>query len=149
VLQVSPVLLERYLSVARKISRAAVGDTNTPVAYQTYTISSRTHSRMIVCRTTFAPTGSARPAPPSAITSRWTANMRFSVTLQRNRNDEYLASSTSRKLDLRLDDQGCNCLPIPASAKKIVLGGGTPPDAGSQGAFVGEGRPTKQIGACS
>src|SRR5258705_8091821 len=38
VLQVSPVLLERYLSVARRISRAAVGDTAMPVAYQTYTV---------------------------------------------------------------------------------------------------------------
>ena len=38
VLQVSPVLLERYLSAARKVSRAAVGDTTMPVAYQTYTI---------------------------------------------------------------------------------------------------------------
>ena len=31
VLQVSPVLLERYLSAARKIARTAVGDMNTPV----------------------------------------------------------------------------------------------------------------------
>ncbi|HEY6362865.1 MAG TPA: DUF1587 domain-containing protein, partial [Vicinamibacterales bacterium] len=31
VLQVSPVLLERYLSAARKISRTAVGDTTIPV----------------------------------------------------------------------------------------------------------------------
>src|ERR1700674_1176460 len=38
VLQVSPVLLERYFSAARKISRAAVGDTTMPVSYQTYTI---------------------------------------------------------------------------------------------------------------
>src|SRR4029077_966557 len=38
VLQVSPVLLERYLSASRKISRAAVGHNNTPVGYQTYTI---------------------------------------------------------------------------------------------------------------
>src|SRR5437870_6713404 len=38
VLTVSPLLLERYLSAARKISRAAVGDTTMPVSYQTYTI---------------------------------------------------------------------------------------------------------------
>ncbi|MBI3265282.1 MAG: DUF1587 domain-containing protein, partial [Acidobacteria bacterium] len=38
VLQVSPVLMERYLSAARKISRAAVGDTTMPVSYQTYTV---------------------------------------------------------------------------------------------------------------
>src|SRR5258706_10217776 len=35
VLQVSPVLLERYLSVARKISRTAVGDTTIAASYQT------------------------------------------------------------------------------------------------------------------
>ena len=38
VLQVSPVLLERYLSAARKISRAAVGDPTMPVSYQTYDV---------------------------------------------------------------------------------------------------------------
>src|ERR1700704_6569289 len=36
VLQVSPVLMERYLSAARKISRAAVGDTTMPVSYPPY-----------------------------------------------------------------------------------------------------------------
>ena len=38
VLQVSPVLMERYLSAARRISRTAVGDTTIPVAYQTYNV---------------------------------------------------------------------------------------------------------------
>jgi hypothetical protein len=38
VLSVSPLLLERYLAVAGKVSRQAVGDTTMPVAYQTYTI---------------------------------------------------------------------------------------------------------------
>src|SRR2546421_2892249 len=41
VLQVSPVLLERYLSTSRKISRAAVGDTTIPVSYQTYDVPHR------------------------------------------------------------------------------------------------------------
>src|SRR5215471_13879423 len=36
VLQVSPVLLERYLSVARKISRTAVGDMTLQPGYQTF-----------------------------------------------------------------------------------------------------------------
>src|SRR5689334_4761325 len=39
VLQVSPVLLERYLSAARKISRTAVGDMTMQAGYQTYTVS--------------------------------------------------------------------------------------------------------------
>ena len=44
VLSVSPLLLERYLAAAGKISRAAVGDTTMPVSYQTYTRSARAHS---------------------------------------------------------------------------------------------------------
>ena len=38
VLNVSPLLLERYLSAAGKISRLAVGDTTLPASYQTYAI---------------------------------------------------------------------------------------------------------------
>ena len=38
VLQVSPLLMERYLSAAGRISRLAVGDTTMPVAYQTYVV---------------------------------------------------------------------------------------------------------------
>src|SRR6266581_7842604 len=38
VLTISPFLLERYIAVAGKISRAAVGDTTMPVQYQTYTV---------------------------------------------------------------------------------------------------------------
>src|SRR6266700_5620671 len=38
VLTVSPLLLERYLAAAGKISRLAVGDTTMPVQYQTYTV---------------------------------------------------------------------------------------------------------------
>src|SRR3981189_1296539 len=87
VLQVSPVLLERYLSVARKISRAAVGDTNTPVAYQTYTIP---HGLIQDDRLpdNVAPTGSRGG---TAISHYFPVDGEYeiSVTLQRNRNDEY------------------------------------------------------------
>jgi Protein of unknown function (DUF1592)/Protein of unknown function (DUF1588)/Protein of unknown function (DUF1585)/Protein of unknown function (DUF1587)/Protein of unknown function (DUF1595)/Cytochrome C oxidase, cbb3-type, subunit III len=37
-LRMSPVLMERYLSAARKISRLAVGDTNIVPAYETYRV---------------------------------------------------------------------------------------------------------------
>jgi hypothetical protein len=37
-LRMSPVLLERYLSAARKISRLAVGDTNIIPSYETYRV---------------------------------------------------------------------------------------------------------------
>src|SRR6266581_3542359 len=38
VLSVSPLLMERYLATASKISRAAVGDPTMPVSYQTYSV---------------------------------------------------------------------------------------------------------------
>src|SRR5712691_9456834 len=97
VLQVSPV------SVARKISRAAVGDTNTPVAYLTYTIP---HGLIQDDRLpdNVAPTGSRGG---TAISHYFPVDGEYeiSVTLQRNRNDEYLGLEHERKLDLRLDDQ--------------------------------------------
>jgi len=144
VLQVSPVLLERYLSVARKISRAAVGDTNTPVAYQTYTIP---HGLIQDDRLpdNVAPTGSRGG---TAISHYFPVDGEYeiSVTLQRNRNDEYLGLEHERKLDLRLDDQRLQLFTIPASAKKIVLGGGTPPDAALR-VRLSVKAGTKQIGA--
>src|SRR5205814_8667867 len=38
VLSVSPLLLERYVAVAGKISRQGVGDTSMPASYQTHTV---------------------------------------------------------------------------------------------------------------
>ena len=38
VLSVSPLLLERYLLAAKRISRVAVGDTTLPSSYQTYVV---------------------------------------------------------------------------------------------------------------
>src|SRR5258706_8278742 len=144
VLQVSPVLLERYLSVARKISRAAVGDTNTPVAYQTYTIP---HGLIQDDRLpdNVAPTGSRGG---TAISHYFPVDGEYeiSVTLQRNRNDEYLGLEHERKLDLRLDDQRLQLFTIPASQKKVVLGGGTPPDAKLR-ARLSVKAGTKEIGA--
>jgi Protein of unknown function (DUF1592)/Protein of unknown function (DUF1588)/Protein of unknown function (DUF1587)/Protein of unknown function (DUF1585)/Protein of unknown function (DUF1595) len=126
VLQVSPVLLERYLSAARKISRTAVGDMTLPPSYQTYTIPHGLIQDDRLSET--APVGSRGG---TAIRHFFPVDGEYeiSVTLQRNRNDEYLGLERERKLDLRLDDQRLQLFTIPASKKKIVLGGGTPPDA--------------------
>jgi len=125
VLQVSPVLLERYLSASRKISRAAVGDMTMPPAYQTYTVP---HGLVQGDRNDSAPVGSRGGA---AIRHYFPVDGEYeiSVNLQRNRNDEYLGFERERKLELRLDDHRLQLFTLPASAKKIVLGGGTPPDA--------------------
>ena len=126
VLQVSPVLLERYLSAARKISRTAVGDMTLPESYQTYTVP---HGLIQDDREgKEAPVGSRGG---TVIRHFFPVDGEYdiSVTLQRNRNDEYLGMERERKLDLRLDDKRLQLFTIPKSAKKVVLGGGTPPDA--------------------
>jgi hypothetical protein len=127
VLQVSPVLLERYLSVARKISRSAVGDMTLPVSYQTYNVHHALRQNERLDDT--APVGSRGG---TAIRHFFPVDGEYeiSVTLQRSRDEEYLGFERERKLDLRLDDQRLRLFTIPKSEKKIVLGGGTPPDAG-------------------
>jgi hypothetical protein len=127
VLQVSPVLLERYLSTARKISRLAVGDMTMPPSYQTYTIP---HGLIQDERLSEdAPVGSRGG---TAIRHFFPVDGEYeiSIALQRSRDDEYLGFERDRKLDLRLDDERLQLFTLPKSEKKIVLGGGTPPDAG-------------------
>src|SRR2546425_10961974 len=126
VLQVSPVLLERYLSASRKISRAAVGDTTIPVSYQTYDVPHRLVQDDRLDET--APVGSRGG---TIVRHLFPVDGEYviSVSLQRSREDAYLGLERERKLDLRLDDQRLNLFTIAASARKVVLGGGTPPDA--------------------
>ena len=126
VLQVSPVLLERYLSVARKVSRAAVGDTAIPVAYQTYTIP---HGLVQEDRLDEAAPAGSRGGSIVRHLFPVDGEYEISVALQRSRDDEYLGLERERKLDLRLDDQRLKLFTIAANPKKVVLGGGTPPDA--------------------
>jgi hypothetical protein len=126
VLQVSPVLLERYLSVARKISRQAVGDMTLPPAYQTYNVHHGLVQKDRLSET--APVGS-RGGTGIRHYFPVDGEYELSVTVQRNRNDEYLGFERERKLDLRLDDQRLQLFTLPRSEKKIVMGGGTPPDA--------------------
>src|SRR6266852_1355797 len=126
VLQVSPVLLERYLSAARKISRAAVGDPTMPVSYQTYTIP---HGLIQLDRVSEAAPAGSRGGTIVRHLFPVDGEYEISVALQRSRDDQYLGLQRERKLDLRLDDQRLNLFTIAASKKKVVLGGGTPPDA--------------------
>ena len=126
VLQVSPVLLERYLSVARKISRTAVGDTTIPVSYQTYDVPHRLVQEDRLDET--APVGS-RGGTIVRHLFPVDGEYEISVALARNRDDEYLGLQRERKIDLRLDDQRLQLFTIAANPKKVVLGSGTPPDA--------------------
>ena len=126
VLQVSPVLMERYLSAARRISRTAVGDTTIPVAYRTYTVH---HGLIQTDRLGEAAPVGSRGGTIVRHVFPVDGEYEISVTLQRNTDDEYLGLERERKLDLRLDDRRLQLFTVAASPKKIVLGGGTPPDA--------------------
>jgi hypothetical protein len=126
VLQVSPALLERYLSASRKISRQAVGDMTLQPSYQTYPVH---HALTQKERLTDAAPAGSRGGEAIHHFFPVDGTYEISVTLQRNRDDEYLGFERDRKLDLRMDDQRLQLFTIPKSAKKIILGGGTPPDA--------------------
>jgi len=126
VLQVSPVLLERYLSTARKISRTAVGDMTLPPAYQTYSVH---HALTQNERLSDAAPAGSRGGTAIHHFFPVDGTYEISVALQRSRDDEYLGFERERKLDLRLDEQRLQLFTIPKSEKKIVLGGGKPPDA--------------------
>jgi hypothetical protein len=102
VLTVSPALLEKYLLAAGKISRAAVGDTTMPPAYQTYDIphALRQDDRM----------GDDMPigSRGGTLVNHYfpvDGEYEISVGLQRGRADEILGTGRERKLDLRLDNE--------------------------------------------
>jgi hypothetical protein len=128
VLQVSPLLLERYLAAATKISALAVGDTRAPVSYQTYDV-----PRGLV---QLERMGEAMP-----LGSRGGASIRhpfpvdgeyeISVGLQRGRFDQFLGLERERTLDLRLDGERLGLFTIPAvqRAGQVVHGTGNDPDS--------------------
>jgi hypothetical protein len=128
VLQVSPLLLERYLAAATKISGLAVGDTALPVSYQTYDVP---RGLVQIDRMGEAmPLGSRGGA---SIRHRFPVDGEYeiSVALQRGRYDQFLGLERERKLDLRLDGQRLELFTIPADprAGQQVHGTGHDPDS--------------------
>src|SRR5262245_8465317 len=130
VLTVSPVLLGKYLLAASKISRAAVGDTTMPPAYQTYDVphALRQDDRM----------GNTMPVGSrgGTLVSHFfpvDGEYEISVGLQRGRADEIMGTGRERKLDLRLDDERLELFTIPASGRRANINtatGGNNPEAG-------------------
>jgi mono/diheme cytochrome c family protein len=132
VLSVSPLLMERYLATAAKISRQAVGDPAMPVNYQTYPIA---HGLKQLDRASeVAPVGSRGG---TAIRHRFPVDGEYeiSVSLQRGRNEEVLGMGRERKLDLRLDDQRLQLFTVARNAREtdplraVGLGAADAPDA--------------------
>jgi hypothetical protein len=128
VLNVSPLLLERYLSAAGKISRLAVGDTSLPPSYQTYIIP---HGLSQVDRMSEdMPLGSRGG---SAVHHLFPVDGEYeiSIGLQRGRYDAFMGLERERKLDLRLDDQRLQLFTIAADphAGQLEYGAKEDPDA--------------------
>ncbi len=128
VLQVSPLLLERYLAAASKISALAVGDSALAVSYQTYDV-----PRGLVQLDRM---GEAMPLGSRGGTSirhRFPVDGEYeiSVGLQRGRYDQFLGLERERKLDLRLDGQRLELFTIPADprAGQQIHGTGHDPDS--------------------
>jgi hypothetical protein len=128
VLTVSPLLMERYLAAAGKISRLAVGDTTLAASYQTYFVPKGLNQR-------------DHMSEAMQIGSRGGTSVRhhfpvdgeyeISVGLQTGRFDEFLGMGRQRKLDLRLDDQRLELFTIAANpnARELVAGAGAAPDS--------------------
>lgn len=128
VLNVSPLLLDRYLSTAGKISRLAVGDTKLPVSYQTYAIP---HGLNQLDRMSEAMPLGSRGGTAIRHFFPVDGEYEISVGLQTGRYDEFLGLGRERKLDLRLDDRRLELFTIPADprAGELVHGVAEDPDA--------------------
>src|SRR5262245_25011590 len=126
VLSVSPLLMERYLAVAGKISRQAVGDITMPPSYQVYTVHHGLKQLDRISEST--PVGSRGG---TAVGHRFPVDGEYeiSVNLQRGRNEDILGMNRERKLDLRLDDQRLELFTIARNPNAAALGRGTAPDA--------------------
>jgi Protein of unknown function (DUF1592)/Protein of unknown function (DUF1588)/Protein of unknown function (DUF1585)/Protein of unknown function (DUF1587)/Protein of unknown function (DUF1595) len=127
VLQVSPLLMERYLSAAGKISRLAVGDTTMPVSYQTYAVS---HGLNQVDRMSQSMPLGSRGGTSVRHYFPVDGEYEISVNLARGKADEFLGMGQERTLDLGLDDQRLGLFTIAAEkGQQAVFGTGHDPDS--------------------
>ncbi len=128
VLTVSPLLLERYLSAASKISRLAVGDTALPTSYQTYDVPRGLMQLDRMSET--LPLGSRGGV---SIRHRFPVDAEYviSVRLQTGRYDEILGLQREHKLDLRLDEKRLERFTIAADARAGMQVHGAGPTADS------------------
>ena len=114
VLNVSPLLLERYLAAASKISRAAVGDTALPPSIQTYTVP---HGLAQTDRMNEAMPLGSRGGTSIRHLFPVDGEYEISLGLQNGKFDELLGFERDRTLDLRLDNQRLERFAIPAERK--------------------------------
>ena len=128
VLNVSPVLLERYLAAAGKISRLAVGDTRQGPSYTNFVVP---HGLSQVDRMNGTMPLGSRGGTSVNYLFPVDGEYEISIGLQIGRYDEYLGLERERKLDVRLDDQRVKLFVIPADphAGELEHGSKEAPDA--------------------
>ena len=114
VLTVSPLLLERYLSAASKVSRAAVGDTAMPVQFQTYTVS---HGLAQIDRMNDSMPFGSRGGSSFRHHFPVDGEYEISVKLQTGRFDQVMGLERERKLDMRIDGERLGRFTIAADAR--------------------------------
>jgi hypothetical protein len=128
VLSVSPLLLERYLSAASKISRTAVGDTAAPTQFQTYDVPRGLEQTDRMGES--MPFGSRGG---SSIRHHFPVDGEYviSVKLQIGRSEQILGLERERKMDLRLDGARLGRFTIAAAprAGTVVHGAAENPDS--------------------
>ncbi len=126
VLTVSPLLMERYLAAAGKISRLAVGDTTLPASYQTYFVPKGLNQRDHMSEAMqIGSRGGISVGHHFPVDGEY----EISVGLQTGRFDEFLGMGRERKLDLGLDDQRLELFTIPANSNAGKLVAGAAPDS--------------------
>ena len=114
VLTVSPLLLERYLSAASKVSRAAIGDASMPVEFQTYDVP---HGLAQVDRMNASMPFGSRGG--SSFRHRFPVDGEYviSVKLQTGRFDQVLGLERERRLDVRIDGERLGRFTIAANTR--------------------------------
>ena len=102
VLTVSPLLLERYLSAAAKISRIAVGDTSMPPSYKTYELPrSLVQTEWMGNGLPFGSRGGMAVDHYFPVDGEYL----IKVKMQTGRFDEILGRDRERQVDIRLDGE--------------------------------------------
>jgi hypothetical protein len=128
VLSVSPLLMERYLSAAGRISRMAIGDTAVPPQFQTYGV-----ARGLVQDDRMSESMPFGSRGGSSIRHHFPVDGEYviSVKLQTGRYDQILGLEREHKLDIRLDGERLGRFTIAADrrAGALVHGAGENPDS--------------------
>jgi mono/diheme cytochrome c family protein len=109
VLSVSPALLERYMSAARKISRLAIGDPSTRLAFETYAVPKLlTQDERISEDLPFGSRGGIAIRHYFPVDGEYVIR----IKLQRNSRDYIRGLAEQHQLDVRLDGARIKLFPV-------------------------------------